>query len=245
MNCILIKEAKTAVSIPIIASINCISNYEWIYFTKKIEAAGADALELNISILPSDMKKSSQEIEDTYFNIIETVRKEIKTPLIIKMSSYFTNLGEMIQKVSKSGINGLVLFNRYYSPDIDITTKQITASNIFSSSDDITLPLRWVAISSGKTGCSLAASTGIHDGEGVIKMVLAGVDAVDVVSTIYKNGASQIKEMNDTLIKYLKDQDIESISLIKGLANQINIDNPALFERVQFMKYFSDNEDII
>ena len=241
----LIKDAKEAVSIPVIASINCISNYEWTYFTKKIEAAGADALELNVFLLPSDLKKSSKEIEETYFKIIETVRKEVKIPLIIKMSSYFTNLGEMIQKVSKTGIDGLVLFNRYYSPDIDIHTKQITASNIFSTATDITLPLRWVAISSGKVDCSLAASTGVHDGEGLIKMVLAGVDAVEVVSTIYKNGPSQIKEMNDMLLKYLKDQDLESIKQVKGSANQMSTENPAMFERVQFMKYFSDHDDII
>ncbi|MBN2890526.1 MAG: dihydroorotate dehydrogenase-like protein [Bacteroidales bacterium] len=241
----LIKDAKDQVSIPVIASINCVSTYEWIYFTKKIEEAGADALELNIFLLPSDAKKSSQEIEETYFEIIKKVKSEVKIPLIIKMSSYFTNLGQMIQKVSKSGINGLVLFNRFYSPDIDINSKHITASSVFSTPTDITIPLRWVAMSSGKVDCSLAASTGVHDGEGLIKMVLAGVDAVEIVSTLYKNGASQIKVMNDMLINYLKDQDLESISQIKGLVSQRSVTNPALFERVQFMKYFSDREDII
>ncbi len=241
----LIKEAKKAVSIPVIASINCVSTYEWTYFTKKIEEAGADALELNIFMLPSDTSKSSKEIEKTYFKIISEVRKAVKIPLIIKMSSFFTNLGDMIKEVSKTGINGLVLFNRYYNPDIDIKTKKITASNVFSHASDMSLPLRWVAISSGKVDCSLAASTGIHDGEALIKMILAGTDAVEVVSTLYKNGAKQIKTMNETLVNYLKENNLESVKQIKGLANQLNTQNPALFERVQFMKYFSDKEDDI
>ena len=241
----LIKDAKAAVNIPIIASINCVSNYEWTYFTKKIEEAGADALELNVFLMPSDTNKSAQEIEDAYFKIIEEVKKSVKIPIIIKMSSFFTNLSKMIQRVSGSGIAGLVLFNRYYNPDIDIKTKSITVSNVFSSPSDISLPLRWVAISSGKVGCSLAASTGIHDGESLIKMILAGVDAVQVVSTLYKNGMSQIKKMNDELVKYLNDNEYESIKQIKGLASQLKVNNPAMFERVQFMRYFSDHDDIV
>ncbi len=241
----LIKDAKEAVSIPVIASINCVSSYEWTYFTKKIEEAGADALELNVFLLPSDSRKSAQEIEDTYFKIIDEVKKNIKIPLIIKMSSFFTNLGTMIKKISGAGIDGLVLFNRYYNPDIDIKTKHITTANVFSNPADLSLPLRWVAISSGKVGCSLAASTGVHDGEALIKIILAGVDAVEVVSTLYKNGISRIKEMNDELIKYLKDNDLESIKQIKGIASQHRSSNPAMFERVQFMRYFSDREDII
>ncbi len=241
----LIKSAKKAVSIPIIASINCVSTHEWTYFTKKIEQAGADALELNIFLLPSDTEKSPQEIENSYFKIIEEVKKEVKIPLIIKMSSFFTNLGAMIKNVSGSGIDGLVLFNRYYSPDIDIKTKKITASDIFSKPTDISLPLRWVAITSSKIGSSLAASTGVHNSDGLIKMILAGADAVEIVSTLYKNGISQIKKMKDELIKYLNDQELESIKQIKGTASQMKVSNPARFERVQFMKYFSDNEDDI
>lgn len=241
----LIKTAKQTVSIPVIASINCVSKYEWTYFTKKIEEAGADALELNIFILPSDTTKSSKEIEKTYLKIIEEVRKSIKIPLIVKMSSFFTNLGDMINDVSKTGVDGIVLFNRYYNPDIDIKTRKISAANVFSNPSDISIPLRWVAISSGKTECSIAASTGVHDGESLIKMILAGTDAVEIVSTLYKNGFGQIKTMNETLTKYLDENNFESIQQIKGMANQLNTANPALFERVQFMKYFSDKEDDI
>ncbi len=241
----LIQDAKATVNIPVIASINCVSGHEWTYFTKKIEDAGADALELNIFLLPSDTSKTAQEIEDTYFKVIEEVKKAVKIPLIIKMSSFFTNLGDMIKKVSNSGIDGLVLFNRYYNPDIDIKTKKITAANILSTPAELSLPLRWVAISAGKTGCPLAASTGVHNGEALIKMILAGTDAVEVASTLYVNGIAQIKKMNDELTKYLNDNNLESIKQIKGMASQMKAGNPAMFERVQFMRYFSDKEDII
>jgi len=241
----LIKDAKQTVNIPVIASVNCISSYEWVYFTKKIEEAGADALELNVFILPSDYEKDSKEIEANYLKIIEEVRKNTRIPLIVKMSSYFTALGNMIHKISKMGIDGLVLFNRFFSPDINIETQKITSAPIYSSPADIRLPLRWIAISSGKVNCSIAASTGVHDGEGLIKMMLAGADAVEIASTIYKNGAKQISKMNEELHSYLDKRDLESVQQIKGLANQLNIKNPAAFERVQFMKYFSDNQDDI
>lgn len=238
----LIKTAKSTVNIPIIASVNCISTHEWTYFTKKIEEAGADALELNIFILPSDFSKTSEKIENTYIKIIKEVRKKTKLPLIVKMSSFFTALGNMIQKISKLGVDGIVLFNRYYNPDIDIKTQKIINAPIYSTPEEIRFPLRWIALSSGKVDCSLAASTGVHDGEAMIKMILAGADAVEIVSTIFKNGAKQITKMNEELTNYLHDRELESILQIKGLANQMNVKNPALFERVQFMKYFSDNK---
>ncbi len=238
----LIQEAKQQVSIPVIASINCTALHEWTHFTQKIEQAGADALELNIFVLPSDDSKSAQDIEKTYFDVIEDVRKKISIPLIVKMSSFFTNLGTMIQKISHTGIEGLVLFNKFFTPDIDIRTKSLTSAGVFSNSSDITLPLRWIAISSGKVGCSLAASTGVHDGEGLVKMILAGADAVEIASTLYQNGAGQIREMNDFLVSYMKNENAASLSDIKGAVSQAKVKNPAVFERVQFMKYFSDRD---
>lgn len=241
----LVKEAKSKVSIPIIASVNCITSNEWTDFTKKIVEAGADAIELNIFFIPNRLNKTSQEIEDSYVEIIEKVRKTVRVPLIIKMSQYFTNLGDMIHRVSKLGVDGIVLFNKYYSPDIDINTQEITVSNVFSNPSDMSLPLRWVALTSGTVDCSIAASTGIHDGEAVIKMIMAGASAVEIASSIYKHGAKHIKEMNDTLIDFLKFRDLESMKQIKGQANQINSKDSEILERVQFMKYFTDNENDI
>jgi len=241
----LIKKAKETVSIPVIASINCACQYEWSYYTKKIEEAGADALELNVFILPSCLEKSSAKIEKMYFDIIEKVSQEIKIPLIIKMSSFFTNLGSMIIKLSKTDIKGIVLFNKYYSPDINIKTKKASVANIFSSRADMRVPLRWMALTSARTDCSLAASTGVHEGEDLVKMILAGADAVQIVSTIYKNGSDKIKEIKDFLENYLKENNYNSLDDIKGLVNQKNVEKPGMFERVQFMRYFSDNEDDI
>ncbi len=241
----LIKDAKNSVSIPIIASINCVTPNEWVNFTKKIQEAGADAIELNIFFIPNRLNKKSQDIEDSYIDIITKIRNKVDIPIIIKMSQYFTNLGNMIHRVSNTGVNGIVLFNKYYSPDIDINTKEITVSNVFSRPSDIYVPLRWVALTSGTVNCSIAASTGIHDGEALIKTIMAGADAVEIVSTIYKNGIKQIKEMNNTLIEFLKYRNLNSIKQIKGQANQINSNDSAVLERVQFMRYFSDNNDII
>ncbi len=241
----LISDAKKTVDIPIIASINCVSRQEWMYFTKRIQDAGADALELNIFILPSDLNKTCTEIEQTYFDIVEGVKQQVNIPVIVKMSYFFTNLGQMIVKLSEKA-DGLVLFNRFYNPDIDINTRKIVPASIFTRPEDIVIPLRWIAITSGRVKSSLAASTGVHDGEGLIKILLAGGDAVEIVSTIYKNGVGRIKQMLAKLTEYMTENEFYSIDQMKGLLSQKNISNPAMYERVQFMRYFSDyGEDII
>jgi dihydroorotate dehydrogenase (fumarate) len=238
----LIKAAKKEVSIPIIASVNCITPREWPYFAKKIEDAGADALELNIFILPSDLTKTSSEIEKTYFDIVDEVKKQINIPVIVKMSYYFSNLGRMIVDLSEK-VDGLVLFNRFYNPDIDLKEKKVINSKIFSTPDEILTPLRWVGISYGRAKSSLAASTGVHDGSGLIKMILAGADAVEIVSTIYKNGIKVIKTMKDELERYMADNGFETIDQMKGLVSKEKASNPAMYERMQFMKYFSDYDE--
>ncbi len=241
----LIEEAKKTVNIPVIASVNCISPHEWTYFTKRIEEAGADALELNIFILPSDLNKTSEEIEKTYFDVVDAVKKETSLPVIVKMSYFFTNLGQMIIKLSEK-VDGLVLFNRFYNPDIDIRNKKIVPASIFTDAEDVVIPLRWIAITSGRVKSSLAASTGVHNGEGLIKILLAGGDATQVVSTIYKNGAVQIKKMLEELELYMNENGYAKIDDMKGLLSQKNLKNPGLYERVQFMRYFSDyGEDIV
>lgn len=241
----LIKAAKQEVNIPIIASVNCVSTHEWAYFTKKIEEAGADALELNIFILPSDLTKSCTDMEKTYFEIVEKVKAQINIPVVVKMSYYFSNLGKMIIDLSEKA-DGLVLFNRFYNPDIDIKEKKIVNAKIFSTPDEILTPLRWVGISYGRVKSSLAATTGIHDGNGLIKMILAGADAVEIVSTIYKNGPKVIKEMINDLENYMAENGYETIEDMKGVASKQKAKNPAMYERAQFMRYFGDfDEDIV
>ena len=235
----LIKEAKASVDIPIIASINCFSTHEWEYFAQNCEKAGADALELNIFILPSDVGLQSDMVEKKHLEIIEKIKSKVNIPVSIKISPYFSNLGAMIQKLSKTGIDGLVLFNRFFSPDIDIEKLELTSSFVFSNPDEIALSLRWISIISKKVECDLAASTGIHDGEGVIKQILAGANTVQLASVLYKNGTTVITDMLQTIEEWMDKKGFDSLSHFRGLLSQTESSNPSMYERVQFMKYFS------
>ncbi len=235
----LIEDAKKSVEIPIIASINCVDAEEWTSFAKRIQDAGADAIELNMFILPSDLKRSGEDNEKVYFDVIEKVKKEISIPVSLKISYYFSNLANMIMKLSETGINGLVLFNRFYSPDIDINNLEVNPSNIYSSPSDITISLRWIAIMANRVKCDLAASTGVHDGEGVVKQLLAGANAVQVASSLYKNGYSQITEMVTFLDKWMTKKKFNKIDDFRGKLSQSSTNNPAAYERVQFMQHFA------
>ena len=238
----LIKGAKKSVSIPVIASVNCVSSKEWVSFSKDIENAGADALEINVSMLPSDINHSSTENEKIYFDIISEVRKNIKIPISLKMSSYSAGLAQLIQKLSwTKNLDAFVLFNRYYSPDIDINKMKITSSNIFSSHDEISTSLRWIALLSNKIKLPLVASTGIHDSEGVIKQILAGAQAVQVVSTIYKNKEKYIAEIINGIENWMNKNNYNSLDDFRGLLSYEKAKNAASFERVQFMKYYSNH----
>lgn len=176
-----IKEAKNKLSIPIIASINCLSSQKWTYFAKKIEEAGADALELNIFQMPSDFDRpNSYDLEKIYFDIINTVLPQISIPVALKPSFYFSNLGPILQQFSQTGVKGLVLFNRFFSPDYDIDKLEVIPTNILSSPSDLAISLRWIAIMHQRVNCDLCASTGIHNGQAVIKEILAGANAVQI-----------------------------------------------------------------
>ena len=235
----LIEESKKKVSVPIIASINCVYSHEWISFAQQIEEAGADAIELNMFFLPSDFSRSSQEQESMYFKVIEKLLDRVSIPIALKISYYFSSLGQMIQRLSNSGVAGLVLFNRFFSPDIDIDKLKIKPSFVYSTPAELAISLRWIAIMANKVGCDLAASTGVHDGNAVVKQILAGAKAVQVVSSLYKNGPEHIRTMQDTLKKWMTDHDFTSLSDFRGKLSQEAASNPAVFERVQFMKYFS------
>jgi dihydroorotate dehydrogenase (fumarate) len=235
----LIKEAKEAVSIPIIGSINCISGTEWPIFVERIQEAGADALELNMFILPSDLERSSGDFEKVYFDAIEEVKKVAKIPFALKISHYFSNLGQMIVKLSESGINGLVLFNRFYSPDIDIHKMEVVPANIYSNSDEITMPLRWIGMMSPKVKCDLSASTGVNDGEAVVKLLLAGAKTVQVASSFYKNGIKHATAMINFLEEWMKEKGYDNIEQFRGKLAAVGNNNPAAYERTQFMKHFA------
>ncbi|HAN77533.1 MAG TPA: diguanylate cyclase [Bacteroidales bacterium] len=236
----LIKEVKAQVSIPVIASINCSTNAEWAFFAKKIEEAGADALEINVYFLPTDMSKRAEDFEKMYFDIVTKVRAETTLPIALKLGSYFTNMASFVRKISETGIYGVVLFNRFYSPDFDLKNQSVITGHVFSSPDEYFLPLRWVSVLSNRVSCDIAASGGIHDGNSMIKMLLAGADAVQVVSAIYKNGREKIGQMLIQLDAWMDENEYQYISEFKGKLSQSASTNPAIYERVQFMKYYSD-----
>ncbi len=234
----LIEESKKSVSIPVIASINCVYSHEWTSFAKQLQTAGADALELNMFFLPTEFDRTTEEKEKAYFQIIEKVQKEVSIPIALKISYYFSNLGPMIQKLSETGVAGLVLFNRFYSPDFDIDKMEVVSSSVFSTPSDLPISLRWIAIMAERVSCDLAASTGVHDGTALIKQILAGADAVQVASTLYKNGKGQIAEMLKTIEEWMAKKGYNSLADFKGKMSQAKSSNPAAYERVQFMKYF-------
>ena len=179
-----------------------------------------------------------EEIEKIYFEIIEEVKKQIRIPLSVKISYYFSNLATMIKKLSETGVSGIVLFNRFYSPDIDIDTFDFTSGNVLSAPGDLALSLRWIAIMADRVKCDLAASTGVHDGQALIKQLLAGANAVQVVSALYKYGPEFITIMLNALNDWMDKHDFKSTDKFIGKMSQSASSNPASYERVQFMKYF-------
>jgi len=238
-----IEDCKKETNIPIIASVNCVTNGGWLSFAKKMEQAGADAIELNVSLIPTDIDKTSEQNEKIYFDIIERAKQEISIPLALKMSHYSAGLSNLIQKISwTKNVDAFVLFNRYYNPDIDINTLKLTSSGVFSTPSDIAASLRWVAILSDKVRTNISASTGVHSGGDMVKQILAGADSVQVVSAIYKHGPSYVKTILDELEAWMTEKNFKSIEDFKGKVSYKNVSNSVAFERIQFMKYFGGIE---
>jgi len=236
----LIRTLKSRVMIPVIASVNCVTSQEWTAFARKIEEAGADALELNIFVMPFNFDKSCGENEQIYYDILQEVKKQVRIPVSVKISPYFSNLGQIIRNLSEKGADGIVLFNRFAGPDIDVEKMKITVANRFSSPTDLTNTLRWVAVSARRVSCDLAASTGVHDGDAVIKMLLAGATVTEVTSAIYQHGPEFIPTMLNRLSLWMEKKGFNYIDQFRGKLSQASSENPDAYERLQFMKYFSE-----
>ena len=234
----LVRQAKRDLSIPVIASVNCTYSHEWVSFARDLEGAGADGLELNMFFLPSDLKRSSEERERDYFHIIERVLKEVRVPVALKISPYFSTLAQMINRLSRTGVAALVLFNRFYAIDFDIEKMTVTASHALSTDAELAAPLRWVALMSRRVGCDLAASTGTHDGAGLIKQLLAGAKAVQAASVFYRNGPGHAARMLKELEDWMDRHGYKALADFRGKMSQAESEDPAVFERVQFMKQF-------
>ncbi len=236
----LIHEVKNNTNIPIIASINAITPYEWTSFAKRIEGAGADALELNIFVMPFNLDKNCDENEQLYYEILKKIKSLVNIPVSVKISPYFSNLGKVIKNMETYGANGVVMFNRFSRPDININEMKVTHAEVFSEKNEMYNTLRWVAIMANRVKMSLAASTGIHDGEAVVKQLLAGANVVQVASAIYKHGPSYILDMTKFVSDWMESKGFNYVDQFRGRLSQENSLHPDVYERMQFMKYFSD-----
>ena len=235
----LIAEAKKAVDIPVIASINCLSSDEWVAFAKLVEQEGADAIELNVALLPSNPKMTSGDAENRYVEIINRVGDLVSIPITLKMSHYSAALAGLIQKLSRiKRISGFVLFSRYYTPDIDIEKLIVTSADVLSNPAEAGNALRWIALMYGQIDKDLVASTGVHDSETLIKQLLAGATAVQVVSTLYKNGVERIPALLAGLNEWMARKSYNSLADFRGKLSYGKAADAAIFERTQFMKYY-------
>ena len=237
----LIEKVKKETSVPVIASVNCVSVSEWIDFAKKMEDAGADAIELNVYFLPVSAGKSSPEYEQVYLDLAEKLKGIVHIPVAFKLGRQFTNLNYLVSQLAYRHVDGVVLFNRFYEPDIDIKNLRMVSAGVFSKLEEIRQTLRWIGILSGQSDrIDLAASTGIHDAGAVVKLLLAGADVTMVCSVLYEKGISYIKTLNEGLTSWMDEKGFGKIDEFRGKLNYKNIGDPVSYERSQFMKYFSD-----
>lgn len=232
----IIEQAKEKTDIPVIASINCVTDAMWVEFAKYIEAVGADAIELNIALMPKDFDEDPQKIENHICNIVASVKHRVNIPLAVKLGPYFTSLPRIAKNVRKAGASALVLFNRFYQSDLDIHSFDFLSKNKYSSPTEMSNTLRWIAILYQKIGCSLVATTGVHDGTGLIKQLLVGAKAVEIASTLYINGFGQIEIMLEDLKKWMLDKGFSKLDDFRGIMSQKYADQPQYFERQQYIR---------
>jgi dihydroorotate dehydrogenase (fumarate) len=232
----LIRESKKAVDIPVIASVNCVTAKWWSHYARQIEDAGADALELNISMMPRSFSDDSASVEKRFLSIIETVRKEVGIPLAVKIGPFISSLPHFASKLAQAGASALVLFNRFYQLDIDTSAMKLSSGYQFSSPHEIHLPLRWVSILADNLPIDLAASTGIHDGDAAIKMILAGASAVQMCSGLFLHGFAQIGKTLGEIEKWMTASGMKSIDQFRGRLSQKESKDPAAYERFQYIK---------
>jgi len=234
-----IAKAKAAVKIPVIASLNGSSVGGWTDYARRIQQAGADALELNIYNIPTDMELTSLQIEQAYLDILKAVKSAVTIPVAVKVSPFFTNFANMAKRFDDLGANGLVLFNRFYQPDIDLECLEVKPNILLSTPMAMRVPLRWVALLFGKVKASLAATSGIHRASDVLKMLMAGADVTMLCSTLIRHGPKQIGTVERDLVAWMEEHEYHSVAQLKGSLSQKNCPEPSAFERAQYMKAIS------
>jgi dihydroorotate dehydrogenase (fumarate) len=232
----LLHRAKQSLEIPVIGSLNGITAGGWIDYAKKIEDAGADALEINIYYIPTDPLMTGADVEDRYFEVLHAVRRTIKIPIAMKLSPFFSSMAYTAQRMDLAGADGLVLFNRFYQPDIDLDTMEVTPNVILSTPQALRLPLRWIAILHGTVKASLAATGGIHSATDILKMLMAGADVTMMCSALLQHGPYYITQVLNDLERWMIEHEYVSVQQMKGSLSQKNVADPSAFERANYMK---------
>ena len=240
-----IAKAKQRVNIPVIASLNGITNEGWVEYSRLIEQAGADGIEVNIFFIPGDLRMSSSEVEHRYLNIIDAIKQSVKIPVAVKLNPYFSTMGNMAVRMKNAGADALVLFNRFYQPDFDIHELVIKNDLNYSESNEIRLPLLWISMLYGKVDVSLAATTGVQSATEVIKYILAGADAVMTASSLYKNGIEYLKTMNDELRDWMDKMCFDCVPSFKGYMSQQYISQPTSYQRANYIKIIEGVKSIV
>ena len=234
-----IAKAKAAVSVPIIASLNGATLGGWTDFARKIEQAGADAIECNIYFIPTDMDVPGEQVEKNYLEIVRAVRSSVRIPVAIKLSPFFSNMANMAKRIDEAGADALVLFNRFYQPDIDLEELELKPSVVLSTPQALRLPLTWVGILYGKIQASLAATSGIHETEDVVKLLMAGADVTMMCSSLLRHGVNHLREVARGLRDWMEVHEYESVRQMQGSMSQIKCADPGGFERAQYMQAVS------
>jgi len=234
-----IVQAKAAVKIPIIASLNGSTAGGWVEYAKKIEQAGADAIELNIYWIPTDPSLTSIRIEDTYVDIMRSVKQQVSIPVAVKLSPFFTNFANMARRLEAVGADGLVLFNRFYQPDMDLESLEVTPNILLSTPMAMRVPLRWIAILRGQLGLSIAATSGIHRATDAIKCLMAGADVTMLCSALLRHGVKHLTTVENEIKLWMEEHEYESVTQLRGSMSQKNCPDPAAFERAQYMRAVS------
>jgi len=231
-----VERAKDAVNIPIIASVNCKSDGAWIEYADRFEAVGADALELNVFVVPSDETRSSEEIEQIYLDILSKVQREVSIPVALKIGPHFTSMAGFMKRLDEGGADGLVLFNRFYKTDIDVNYMVAKSGSIMSVPEEAAVPLQWTALMAGRLACDICSNTGIHDGDGVIKQLLAGAKCVQLCSAILKNGSGVLSEMERRLEQWMEEKQFDTIESFRGKLSFTGEGPSDVWERSQYIK---------
>ncbi|HEX9655195.1 MAG TPA: dihydroorotate dehydrogenase-like protein [bacterium] len=231
-----IRKAKAAVEIPIIASLNARTDGAWSEYAKNFEEAGADAMELNIYNIPTDMTLTGAQVEETYIDIVKAVKAAVKIPVAVKLSPFFSNLANICRRLDEAGADGLVLFNRFYQPDIDLDELEVVPRVLLSTPQAMRLPMRWIAILHGRVAANLAATSGIHKAEDVIKMLMAGASVTMLCSALLKHGIDLIRVIEAGLMQWMEEHEYHSVIQMQGSMSQINCPDPSAFERAQYMR---------